>query len=67
MGSIHNAGVEGTERIVRTALDAGINYFDFVPSNAIAFEGYARALKGQRDRAMLQVHIGADYSRGEYG
>lgn len=67
MGSIHNVGVEGTERIVRAALDAGVNYFDFVPSKAIAFEGYARALKGQRDHAMLQVHIGAVYSTGEYG
>lgn len=66
MGSIHNAGVEGTERIVRAALDAGVNYFDFVPSKAVAFEGYARALKGQRDRAMLQIHIGADYSSGNY-
>lgn len=67
MGSIHNAGTAETERIVRAALDAGINYFDFVPSKVVAFEGYARALRGQRDRAMLQVHIGADYSRGEYG
>ena len=67
MGSIHNAGTAEAERIVRAALDAGINYFDFVPSKVVAFEGYARALKGQRDRAMLQVHIGADYSRGEYG
>ena len=67
MGSIHNAGVEGVERIIRAALDAGINYFDFVPSKAEAFEGYARALKGQRERAKLQIHIGADYSSGEYG
>lgn len=67
MGSIHNSPVDEIERIVRTALDAGINYFDFVPGKAISFEGYARALKGQRERAMLQVHIGADYSSGEYG
>ena len=67
MGSIHNSTTAEVERIVRTALDAGVNYFDFVPSKAVAFEGYARALKGQRDRAMLQVHIGADYSSGEYG
>lgn len=66
MGSIHNVDVGECERIVRTALDAGVNYLDFVPSKAIAFEGYVRALKGQRDRAMLQVHIGADYSSGNY-
>lgn len=67
MGSIHEAGTAEVERIVRAALDAGVNYFDFVPSVAAPFEGYARALKGQRERAMLQVHIGADYSSGEYG
>lgn len=67
MGSVHNSSTAEVERIVRAALDAGVNYFDFVPSEAIAFEGYARALKGQRERAMLQVHIGADYSKGAYG
>lgn len=67
MGSIHESTPAETERIVRAALDAGVNYFDFVPSKAVAFEGYARALRGQRERALLQVHIGADYSRGEYG
>ena len=67
MGGIHHSSVPEIERIVRTALDAGVNYFDFVPSDAVAFEGYAKALKGQRERAMLQVHIGADYSSGNYG
>ncbi len=67
MGSIHQAGPVETEHTVRAAIDAGINYLDFVPSEAVAFEGYARALKGQRDKVMLQVHLGADYSTGSYG
>lgn len=67
MGSIHQASVDETEAVVRAALDAGVNYFDFVPSEAVAFEDYARALRGQRDRAMLQIHLGADYSSGKYG
>lgn len=67
MGSIHHASVKETEETVRTALDAGINLLDFVPSEAVAFEGYARALRGQRERAMLQIHLGADYSSGKYG
>ena len=52
---------------MRTALDAGVNYLDFVPSEASAFEGIARALRGQRDKAMLQVHLGASYRGGAYG
>lgn len=67
MGSIHQAGTKETERVVRAAIDAGVNFFDFVPSDAVAFDGYARALYGQRDKVMLQVHLGADYSSGKYG
>lgn len=36
---------------------------DFVPSKASAFDGYAKALRGKRGKVMLQMHIGADYSR----
>lgn len=46
MGSIHQASVEETERTVRAAIDAGVNFMDFIPSEAVAFEGYARALRG---------------------
>lgn len=67
MGSIHQASTAETERTVRAAIDAGVNYLDFVPSEAVAFEGYARALRGQRDKVMLQVHLGANYATGSYG
>lgn len=67
MGSIHRASVEETERTVRTAIDAGINYLDFIPSEAVSFEGYACALRGQREKVMLQVHLGASYFTGTYG
>ena len=68
MAGIHNASPEETEETVRLALDAGVNVFDYIPSEASAFEGYARALRGaNRERAMLQVHIGAEYTTGKYG
>lgn len=67
MGSIHHASTPEVERTVRSALDAGVNVFDFIPSEACAFEGYARALRGQRDRALMQIHIGANYETGSYG
>ena len=66
MGSIHNADTAEIVDTLHKAIDAGINYLDFVPSKACAFEGYAKALCGKRDRVMLQVHIGAGYSSGEY-
>lgn len=67
MGSIHNAGTDEIVDTLHAAIDAGVNYLDFVPSKACAFEPYAKALRGKRDKVMLQVHIGADYSSGEYG
>ena len=66
-GSLHNSSPAEVEKTIRTAMDAGVNYLDFIPSEASAFEGIARALEGQRDRMMLQVHLGADYSSGQYG
>lgn len=60
MGSIHAASTDEVVRTLHEALDAGVNYFDFVPSEASAFEGYARAFKDRRDRALFQVHLGAD-------
>ena len=67
MGSIHNAGEREIVETLHAAIDAGVNYLDFVPSKVCAFDAYARALRGRRDKVMLQVHIGADYSSGEYG
>ena len=67
MGSIHNAPDDEIVETLHAAIDAGINYLDFVPSKASAFGAYAKALRGKRDQVMLQVHIGADYSNGEYG
>ena len=68
IGSIHAASTDEIARTIDTALDAGVNMFDFIPSKACAFEGYKRAFKGaKRERAMFQVHLGADYTSGSYG
>ena len=68
MAGIHHADTREAEVMVREALDAGVNVLDFIPSEVSAFEGYVRALSGaNRQRAMLQVHIGAEYTTGKYG
>lgn len=66
MGSIHNASDSEIVDTLHAAIDAGVNYLDFVPSKARAFDAYTKALRGKRDQVMLQVHIGADYSSGNY-
>lgn len=52
---------------IQYALDAGINYFDMAGGHASIFPAYGKALKGKREKAMLQVHFGANYVTGEYG
>ncbi len=63
-------GAQKEEDIIRTvryAFDNGINYFDMAGGHAAIFEAYGKALKSIRDKVMLQVHFGADYTSGEYG
>lgn len=67
VGSLHSSSAGEQERAVRIALDAGVNVMDFIPSEPSGFEGIVRVLRGQRERAMLQVHIGACYGVGAYG
>lgn len=67
MGSIHEGSTQEIERTVREAIDAGINILDFVATNATPYEAYARALKHNRDKVMIQFHLGATYETGEYG
>lgn len=66
-GSLHNADAAEVERTVEAAIDAGVNHFDFIPSNARPFEAYARALSRHRADVHVQVHIGAEYTSGDYG
>lgn len=66
MSSIHNASEHEITETLHQAIDAGINYLDFVPTKAWTFDAYANALQGLRDKVMIQVHIGADYEREDY-
>ena len=54
-------------KTVEYALESGINYFDMAGGHASIFHAYGKALLGQREKAMLQVHFGADYTTGQYG
>ena len=68
MAGVHHMDERETEETVRLALDEGVNVLDYIPSEDVAFTGYQRALRGgNRQRAFLQVHIGAEYTTGKYG
>ena len=64
---MHNADDAEIERTVDEAVDAGVNHFDFIPSEAAPLAAMGRALGRHRDQVHVQVHIGALYASGAYG
>ena len=61
------ASEEEIEKIVDTAIENGINFFDMASSEAKPFAAYGRAIKSRRDKVYFQIHFGANYETGAYG
>lgn len=64
---LHNASDAEVERTIDEAVEAGVNHFDFIPSEAKPLAAMGRALGRHRDKVHVQVHIGALYTSGAYG
>ena len=65
--SIQASSEEEIEKIVDTAIENGINFFDMASSEAKPFAAYGRAIKSRRDKVYFQIHFGANYETGAYG
>ncbi len=67
MGGIQHTPPEEIEAIIRKAIDNGINFFDLCAGGAV-YAPFGRAIRGQRDKVLIQCHFGAVYDeQGEYG
>ncbi|MDD3416121.1 MAG: aldo/keto reductase [Lachnospiraceae bacterium] len=66
-GSIQASSEKEIEKIITTAIENGINYFDMASAEAKPFDACGRALKGMRDKAYFQIHFGTNYEKGMYG
>ena len=64
MGSVHESSDAEIGRMVERALEAGVNFFDGVPSVWRPLAAYGRVLEGVRRDVYLQVHLGAVYETG---
>ena len=64
---MHNSAAAEVERTIDEAVDAGVNHFDFIPSEAAPLAAMGRALGRHRADVHVQVHIGALYASGAYG
>ena len=68
MGGIQKCSDEEIEQVVRTAIDHGINFFDLCAGGENVYKPFGRAMAGQRDKVLFQLHLGAVYNeKGEYG
>jgi predicted aldo/keto reductase-like oxidoreductase len=63
---LKNATEAEIKDLFNAAADAGINLIDGCVSYAEVLPKYGAALKGRRDKFHLQMHLGADYTSGEY-
>lgn len=52
--------------LVRTAVDAGVNYFDLFVGTPSTREYYGKALEGLRDKVYLAGHLGCADQNGQY-
>ena len=67
-GSIYDNTDAEIERIIRTAIDHEINFFDLCAGAKNVYKPFGRAIAGQREKVMFQLHFGAVYNeKGEYG
>lgn len=67
-GGLHKASKEEIEKVIETAIAAGINFFDLCAGGSRVYEPFGRAIRGKRDQIYFQLHFGAVYAaNGEYG
>ena len=67
LGCIQQTPPDEIERIIKKAVDNGINFFDLCGGGSSVYAPFGRAVKGNRERIYVQMHFGAVYnSAGEY-
>lgn len=68
LGGIQTCSDTEIEQVIRTAIGGGINFFDLCAGGGNVYEPFGRAMAGQRDKVLFQLHFGAVYNKnGEYG
>jgi predicted aldo/keto reductase-like oxidoreductase len=65
-GSLHEATPQEIKDIISYGMEHGVNLMDTVMYDSSAAEPIAQALKGQRDKMIMQMHLGAVYPKGTY-
>lgn len=64
--NMHEISPEGIRELVDYAAEQGVNLFDLAMSYPEALDYIGAALKGKRDRFLLQLHLGLTFPDGQY-
>lgn len=68
MGGIQNSSSDEIERVIKNAVQNGINFFDLCAGGASVYEPFGKAISDVRKKIYFQLHFGAVYNEnGEYG
>ena len=66
-GGLHKASAEEVQSVIEKAIDNGINFFDLCAAENSIFEPFGKAVKGCREKVIVQMHFGAVFNEnGEY-
>ncbi len=65
-GNLYKAAPREIIDIISFGMDQGVNLIDTVMYDDSAAEPIAQALKGRRDKMIMQIHLGAVYPSGKY-
>lgn len=66
-GGIHKNSDEEIEKIIRTAIEHGVNFFDLCAGAENVYKPFGNAIRDCRDKVYFQLHFGAVYNeKGEY-
>ncbi len=67
-GGIQGSSYSEIERVVRKAVENGVNFFDLCGGGKNVYAPFGKGIQGSRDKIYVQMHFGAVYNnKGEYG
>ena len=65
-GGFEKLDSAGSIALMDMALDSGMNYIDIYDANPVTRSNIGAALKGRRDRMIIQGHIGTIFKNGQH-
>ena len=65
-GGFEKLDTAGSIALMDMALDSGMNYIDIYDASPVTRSNIGAALKGRRDRMIIQGHIGTIYKEGQH-